>query len=86
MSFPKQTLSHDPQFWGSVATMASHPSAAIPLQSLYPLLQPVIAQLPPSHVDVALASAQTLLHDPQFCESLFTSTSHPSATTPLQSM
>jgi hypothetical protein len=66
--------------------MASHPSAGKPLQSLYPRLQPVIAQLPASHTDAALASAQALPQDPQFCESLFESTSHPSATIPLQSL
>jgi hypothetical protein len=66
--------------------LVSQPSAAIPSQSLNPVVQLAIAQASPVHLGVAFASMQALVHEPQCCGSVSMSTSQPSAATPLQSL
>jgi hypothetical protein len=76
---------HPPQWAEVVRRFASHPSAAIALQSPKLALQ-VNPQTPEAHAVAALALAgQALLQRPQFITSVLSPCSHPSAAVVLQS-
>ena len=63
----------------------SHPVAALPSQSAYPVLQLAMVHCPETHASVALARLQTAPQDPQLFTSMFRFTSQPSIGLPLQS-
>src|SRR5271157_4150290 len=80
-----QALPQAPQLPGSVSTFVSHPSLAMPLQSLNPGSQLAMLQLPAVHLGAPLADVQALAHEPQCCGSVSTLTSHPFASSASQS-
>jgi hypothetical protein len=80
-----QAMPQPPQFFMSVWRSVSHPFAATPSQSAKPALHEAIAHAPIAHLLVAFASPQAVLHAPQFCGSVFLSTSHPFEATASQS-
>src|SRR5262245_42831825 len=80
-----QALAQLEQCKASFFRSASHPSAAIMLQSSKPGLHASTAHAPILHTDNALASAQRLAHAPQFIPSVARSDSHPLAPLPSQS-
>jgi hypothetical protein len=67
---------HAPQCAARVR-LVSQPFEATPSQSAYPARQDPMAQAPPLHVALALASAQTWPHPPQLFTSAAVCTSHP---------
>jgi hypothetical protein len=81
---PKQTIPQDPQFCGSLCTLASHPSLALALQSIQPGSHVPMAHTPPAQLAVAWGTTQTPPHPPQLAGSLSMSTSQPFASMPSQ--
>ncbi len=66
-------IPHMPQLLGSLASVASQPSAELPLQLPKPWLQPVTLQLEVMHDHIAPLPAQALPHRPQLARSMVTS-------------
>jgi hypothetical protein len=76
---------HAPQWFASVAVLASQPLAALLSQLAKAPLHPTTAHAPPAHMDVALERLQELLHAPQWASVLPVGTSQPLVVTRSQS-
>jgi hypothetical protein len=71
---PTQPVPHCPQFFGSLWTLASHPSVGSLLQSLQPASQLEMTHFPAVQSGVACASTQAWPQPPQFAGSSVVST------------
>src|SRR5579871_5969261 len=66
-------IPHMLQLFGSVASVASHPSAALPLQSPKPWVHLLTAHIDVMQDHIAFLPAQALPHRPQLARSIVTS-------------